>query len=154
MGQTVLMQSKSIFSSTQFVFPFAVSFIVFGLFVLWQLGIFSSVIYSLPRGAPTTTEWIFGGLLVLLLSMNIGLFAWQKRFGSCPIGTKRASGIASTLGVLALLCPVCLALPLGIFGASVLLSSLSVYIPMLQIISIVLLIVSLTMLWPKSTTTL
>jgi hypothetical protein len=143
-----LMQSNSMPNGT-FLRGFLPTLAISGLCIAWQLGIFSSIIYSLPRPTPTFSEYLFATILVVLLSTNVGLLFWQKQYGSCPVGTKRASGIASALGAFALICPACVLLPFSLFGLSVVLSSLSVYIPMLQIISIILLVVSTILLWPK-----
>jgi hypothetical protein len=74
---------------------------------------------------------------------------YQGKHGSCPIGAKRASKIGGTIGALALVCPACIAVPLSIAGVGTALSLFSTFLPILQIISIVLMVMSAIMLAKK-----
>lgn len=134
----------------EFLIPAVCTLIASSIFFGWQLGLLTRFIWSLPRPLATTTEITFTVALALLLSVNIGLFYWHQTHGGCPIGAKRASGIAGALGAFALICPACIAVPAALFGAGVVLASLSPFIPLLQILSLFLLVVSTVMLWPKN----
>lgn len=121
------------------------------LFFAWELGMFPQI-PSPPRPEPTQHEIVFTLLLIALLSLNAGLLNWRKSIGTCPLGAKRASGIGGTIGAVALLCPVCLLLPVSLFGISISLAFLSPFLPLLRIVAAVLLIASAGMLWPKGST--
>ena len=136
-------------TSSRFVLSFLAMASTTGVFFMWEIGLFKKWIPSLTRPAVTKWEIVFIVLLILLLSMNTGLLMWQKKYGSCPIGTKRMTGIAGMLGIVALVCPVCLALPFALVGVSVILATVSPYMPLLKIISIFLLSTSTLLLWPK-----
>lgn len=149
MVQTVTMHTKHWYFTPIFIRSAATTAFVFGLFVLWQLGFFRSIVYSLPRGNPSWYEYVFATALIIMVSANVGLLRWQKHFGHCPVGNKRASGIASILGAFALVCPACVVVPFTLFGSSIILSTFSPYIPMIQIVSLVLLGISIVLLIPK-----
>ncbi len=135
--------------SSRFWLVFAVAGVVFGLLLLWESGAFAGAIYSLPRAAPlTTSETLFAVAIVLLLAFNSGLFAWQQKEGTCPIGTRRATSAAGALGAITLVCPVCLLIPVSILGTGLTLSLLAPYLPLLRFLSLVLLVVSAVKLWP------
>lgn len=125
--------------------------LVFGSFFAWELG-YLPFLPTLPRIAPTQIEHVFSGTLALLLAVNVSLLRWRSHYGSCPIGTKRATSIGGLVGVVTLLCPVCLLLPISIFGLSLSLAILAPYLPLLRIIALILVGVSTWMLWPKDTT--
>jgi hypothetical protein len=131
-----------------FLAPFVISLILTGGFFAWELGAFPSLPHLL-RPDPTDVELIFTTLIVFLIALNMGLLSVRKRMGTCPSGAKRATGIAGILGAAALLCPVCIAVPLSLLGVSISLAFLSPFVPLLRIIALLLLIVSTKMLWPR-----
>lgn len=133
----------------EFLIPAVLTLCTTGIFFGWQLGYVARLVWSLPRPTPTGLEISFAIVLTILLSCNIGLFYWHNTHGGCPIGAKRASGIAGMIGAIALICPACIALPATLFGAGIILAALGPFIPLLQIISLFLLLVSTIMLWPK-----
>ncbi|MFA7681614.1 MAG: hypothetical protein WCX61_01135 [Candidatus Peribacteraceae bacterium] len=135
--------------SKSFWISFWSTTLVLGIFFTWELGYCAAWIWSPPRPLPTQGEMLFTALLILLFALNMGLFAWRRKQGTCPVGTRRASAIAGALGAVTLLCPACLLLPFTIFGTSLSLLTLAPHIPLLRIISFVLLIASTLMLWPK-----
>jgi len=121
-----------------------------GLFFAWELNALAPMgLTGPPRMPPTTQEMTMTIIIAVLFSINVGLIAWQKKCGTCPIATKRVSGAAAGIGALALLCPVCLLVPLGIAGLSLTLGFLVPYIPLLQIVAIILLSVNLSLLVPR-----
>lgn len=120
------------------------------LFFGWELGKIALPIASPPRPEPTQLELWFSAVLIGLLSLNAGLFGYNKECGTCPIGAKRASGIAGAIGAVALLCPMCLLLPISLFGLSLSLAILAPFLPLLRVIALILLVVSTKMMWPKS----
>ncbi|MBT3292857.1 hypothetical protein HN512_04850 [Candidatus Peregrinibacteria bacterium] len=128
---------------------FVVAAVLTSTLFMWELG-FVSFLPSPPRPAPYRTEFIFTLILIIFISLNSGLIMWNKRNGICPVGTKRATGLAGAIGAIGLLCPVCFLFPLGIFGLSLSLSFLGPYIPILRIIALILLTVSTLLLWPKN----
>lgn len=105
----------------------------------WELGWLSAWLWSPPRPPATGTEIAYSIAIALLLSGDAGLIAWRLHHGSCPVGMRRATGLAGTLGAIALLCPVCLALPFTLFGVAVALSALAPILPLLRLIALVLL---------------
>lgn len=135
--------------SSVFWVPFAITFFFAELFFAWELGYFINVIPSYPRPYATNGEVIFTGIIGFLLAVNVGLIAWQRRFGHCPIGVKRASGAAGLIGALTLICPACVLLPAGIAGAGFIFAALTPHLILLRIIAIFVLLVATWMLWPK-----
>lgn len=138
-----------IFRSPSFWVPFLVSLVVISVVFLWELGIFHVILPRLPHIATTTRDLAFSAILWLLLSFTIGLASWRNRETSCPRGVKRATGIAGILGAISLLCPVCFALPIGLVGFSTVLAFLAPFIPLLRIIAIIVLLTTVSLLWPK-----
>lgn len=136
-------------ASKVFWLYFCVTLVFLTLFFGWELGHFKDFLPTLPRPEPEQKEILFASVLNLLLSFNAGLFGYQKKKGTCPVGAKRATGIAGTMGAVALLCPACLLIPLTLFGASISLYFLSPFIPLLQIIALILVVFSTKMMWPK-----
>lgn len=132
-----------------FWLPFSVSAGVFSLFFAWELGAFSPPLPSLPRPEPTTFEVWYTVVLISFLALNTGLAWYRIKKGTCPVGARRATGIAGSLGIITLLCPACLLLPISLFGLSLSLSILVPYLPLLRAITLFLLSVSTVMLWPK-----
>jgi len=135
--------------SKKFWLSFSVSALFMTAFFGWALGLFGDLLPKLPRPEAEMEELIFTALLIFLFALNAGLFVWCKDHGSCPIGTRRASGLAGSIGVLTLLCPVCLALPAAFFGISTALAFLSPFLPLLRVIAVILLVVSTAILWPR-----
>jgi len=128
---------------------FLITALVLTAFFAWELGYLTPPIPSLTAMNPSQTDIVFAIVLSFLLALNAGLFGYKKRKGSCPAGIKRATGIASLIGATALLCPVCVLLPLSLLGVSISLVFLSPFIPMLRIIALILLLGSTHMLWSK-----
>lgn len=136
--------------SSLFWAPFAVTLLITSIFFLWELGLMSSIFPSLPRPPATSVDIIFSIALGLLLSMTSGLAVWNSRMGSCPMSVKSASGVAGLLGAMTLICPVCLVLPASLLGLGFVLTFLAPFLPLLRIIAVVLLVVSIGMLVPRT----
>lgn len=126
------------------------AFIVAGAFFAWELRLLP-LPYELPRAPASSFELAYTATLVVLLSVAAGLFGWQRRFGSCPRGVKRAVGFAGTLGGLALLCPVCLALPAALLGVGVIISLIGQFLPLIRLLALIFALVAVWLLWPHAT---
>lgn len=124
-------------------------FLLCCIFFAWELGAFRELVWSLPRSEPTQSELLYTGLIIVLLSFAAGLTGYRIRQGSCPIGARNASAAAGMLGVVTLLCPVCLLLPFSLFGLSLSFALLTPYMPLLRVITLLLLLTSIGLLWPK-----
>jgi hypothetical protein len=135
--------------SSSFWIPFLISLVITGTFFAWELGFFLHIVPSFPRPGALPWELTFTGLLGFLMSLNAGLAVWQSRYGHCPIGVKRASGVAVLLGAFTLICPVCVLLPASLIGIGFFFAFLGPFLPLLRVISVVLLITATWMLWPK-----
>ena len=135
--------------SPSFWFPFAIALAVLSVFFLWELGMLHLALPMLPRIRTTALDLTFTGILWILLSFTIGLAVWKNREGSCPIGVKRATGVAGVLGAVSLLCPICIALPVSLLGVRLTLSFLSPFVPLLRVIAIVVLVTAVSLLWPR-----
>ena len=129
--------------------PAIISGVLLGAFFAWELGYFGEAIPRPPRPTPTDLELIFTAALILMLALDAGLVFFRMKQGTCPVGAKRASTIAGGLGVITLLCPACLLIPISLFGISLSLTFLTPFLPLLRVIVMFLLIVSTVMLWPK-----
>jgi hypothetical protein len=140
---------QDFYRSRSFQGGFILSLLLFGGFLLWELNLLNTIIQGPPRPPPTNTELTFTIVLIILLSLNTGLFFWYRQRRSCPVGTKRATTVAGVIGAVTLLCPVCLYIPLSILGLSITLTALIPYVPLLRIVALILIIVSTAMLWPK-----
>lgn len=136
--------------STHFWRPFLLSVVTLSLFFAWELGYLAGFLPTLPRPEPTAFELEYTALLIVLLAFDAGLALFRIKQGTCPIGARRASTIAGSLGIVTLLCPACLLIPVSLFGISLSLSFLSPYLPLLRMVVMFLLIVSTIMLWPKN----
>lgn len=123
--------------------------IVAGAFFVWELRLVPLPFPELPRAPASTLELGYTAALTILLSLAAGLFGWQRRYGSCPIGVKRTVGVAGTLGGIALLCPVCLALPGILFGIGTFIAILGQFLPLIRLLAILFAVVAIWMLWPK-----
>jgi hypothetical protein len=128
--------------SKNFWRPLILSTIGLGAFFAWILS-------ALPRPEPTQLELIYTAVLIALLSFDSGLVFFRLKQGTCPVGAKRASTVAGSLGIVTLLCPACLLIPLSLFGISLSLSFLAPFLPLLRVVVMFLLVVSTMMLWPK-----
>ncbi len=135
--------------SPSFWFPFLIALAVLSLFFLWELGMLHLALPMLPRIRTTGLDLTFTGILWILLSFAIGLAVWRNRETSCPIGVKRATGVAGVLGAISLLCPICIALPVSLLGVSLTLSFLSPFVPLLRVIAIAVLVTAVSLLLPK-----
>jgi hypothetical protein len=134
-----------------FWIPFAVTLIIAGLFFAWELGVFIGTLPTIaPRPSILPSEFAFTAGLSFLLALNVGLVVWQSRFGSCPRGVKRASSIATAIGALSLICPVCVLLPASLVSVGFIFGVLMPFMPALRLLSIGLLCVTAVMLWPKA----
>ena len=129
--------------------PALIAFVLLGLFFSWELEYFGDAIPRLSRPEPSQFELIYTVVLIALLSLDSGLVFYRLKLGTCPVGAKRASTIAGSLGVVTLLCPACLLIPISLFGISLSLSVLSPFLPLLRVIVMFLLVVSTLMLLPK-----
>ena len=129
--------------------PFLVSGALLSAFFAWELGYFGDLLPMLPRMEPSQTEILFTIAMILLLSLDSGLIFYRIKQGSCPVGARRATTIAGGLGVVALLCPVCLLIPVSLFGISLSLTLLAPFLPLLRVIVLFLLVVSTIMLLPR-----
>jgi hypothetical protein len=116
----------------------------------WELDVFASLLPSPPRPPVTRGEFAFVALLVILLGLNAGLFGWRRALGTCPLGVRRATGVGAALGAATLLCPVCLLVPVTLLGASVSLSVLAPFVPLLRTITLLVLLATTSVLWPRS----
>lgn len=130
---------------TWFLAMFTIAILFFG----WELRIIPLPFPMLPRVPPTTIDVTFTIVLIILLSVAAGLFGWQRRFGACPVGIKRTVGAAGTLGGLALLCPVCLALPGLLLSIGTFVAILGQFLPLIRFLAILFAIVAIWMLWPR-----
>jgi len=139
--------------STRFWIVFLVSAILLSLFFAWELNlIHASFLPVLPRPEANTFEKFFTALLILFLSFDTGLLSWRMQYGHCPVGAKRATIFSGTLGFVALLCPVCLVLPVGLLGITFSMTLLIPYLPLLRSIVLVLLMATTFILLPKKET--
>jgi len=116
-----------------------------GVIFAWELGEFP-IVPSPPRPSATQNEIIFTVVLIALIAFNAGLFNWRRKFGSCPRGVRRATGIGGTIGAAALLCPACLILPISLFGVSISFAILGPFLPLFRALALVLLVASATLL--------
>ena len=127
-----------------------VALLATGLLFAWELGALQAIgLSGPPRFTPTTRDIVASVSIALLFSFNVGLIAWRQRYGTCPASTKGATGVAGFLGALALLCPACIALPIGIAGVSISLALLSPFVPLFQLIAIIVLCVSCYISLPR-----
>ncbi|HLD08069.1 MAG TPA: hypothetical protein VJB60_03315 [Candidatus Peribacterales bacterium] len=122
-----------------------------GLLFAYELNMLSAIgLEGPPRSMTHEWETILAIIIALLFSMNVGLIAWHRKQGTCPVGIRRAAGAAGILGALALLCPVCLALPIGIASVAAVLMLLAPFVALIQGIAIVLLVAGLWLLIPRA----
>jgi hypothetical protein len=139
---------KRVLTSGVFWIWFLVAGGLSGLFLAWETDLLNPILKGPIRPPATNEEMIFTALIVVLIGLVAGLYAWRKRFGSCPVGVKRATGIGAAFGAVALLCPACTLIPIALLGTSVGLGFLAPFLPLLRIITIVILLATTAMLWP------
>lgn len=136
--------------TSYFWIPFVITLVIAGLFFAWELDAFVNILPSIaPRPSILLSEFLYTGILSLLLAFDIGLIVWHRRFGACPRGVKRASGLATMIGALTLICPACFLLPASFIGIGTIMSLMSTHMPALRIVSIGLLLMTAMMLWPR-----
>lgn len=128
---------------------FLITLAITGAFFAWELKLIDLPLPMLPRPPATTFELTYTALLTILLSVDAGLFGWRRKSGSCPIGTKRTVGFAGTMGALALLCPVCLALPAALIGFGTFFAIVAAFLPLIRFIAILFAVIALWMLLPR-----
>ncbi len=126
--------------------------VIAGAFFAWELRLIDLPLPDLPRFPATLFEILFSLLLAFLLALAVGLFGWQRRYGACPAGARRSAGIAGALGGIALLCPVCLALPVSLVGLSTLFALLIPFLPLIRLIAFLFALLAVWLLWPRVTT--
>jgi len=142
----------SFLSTGRFWIATLIALLVTGLLFAWELNLLTDFgLPGLPRFAPSTRETALAMLIALLFSLNVGLLVWNKRYGVCPIGTKRATGAGGAIGAFALICPVCALWTIGFLGLSLSLAFLVPFVPIFQLVAIILLGVSFFLLLPKNT---
>lgn len=143
--------SFSFIKSTRFWFGFVSGIILLGVFFAWELTLLQiPSLPQLPRPTPTDFEMIFTCVLIFFLSLDAGLLNWHLGNKSCPIGVKRATAVSGVLGVVTLLCPVCLLIPLSLYGLTLSLTFLVPFLPLLRTIVLILLIATTIIMWPKT----
>ena len=127
-----------------------ISLVATGLLFAWELGALKTMgLSGPPRFSPGMRDVVTSISIALLFSLNIGLISWRQRYGSCPAGTKSVAGAAGALGAFALLCPACIVLPIGIAGTSLSIAFLAPFVPLFQLIALILLVISFVLLLPK-----
>lgn len=128
-----------------FILTLSACAIVYG----WMGNLLSPYLPGPARPPVTADETLFAVAISLLLAMNAGLYAWQRTHGSCPVGTRRATGMSGLLGAAVLLCPACTVLPLAFIGGSVTLAVLMPFLPLLRLVAAILAVCCLALLWPR-----
>lgn len=138
--------------SRLFWIPFVLTLILTSAFFAWQLDLLQMLIPALPvlpRTPVTPVDIFFTILLGLLLSVTTGLIIWNTREGSCPRGTKRATGVAGILGAITLFCPVCLVLPASFLGIGVIMTFLTPFLPLLRLVAVIVLLATVWIMRPR-----
>ena len=120
-----------------------------GIFFAWELHLIHLPLPGIPRMEATFLELAYTGLLSILLSLAAGLFGWQRRYGACPAGIKRTFGFAGALGGIALLCPVCLALPATLIGLGTIIAVVGEFLPLIRVLAVIAAGFAVYLLWPK-----
>jgi hypothetical protein len=140
----------SFLRAARFWIATSIAFVIIGLLFAWELNILQIIGLSGPlRYETSTRDLLASSTITVLFSFSIGLIAWRQRYGSCPTSAKGATGAAGFLGALALICPACIALPVGIASFSVSLAFLSPFVPLFQLIAIIILCTSCYISLPK-----
>ena len=140
---------KRFLSSSVFWATFLTAGILSSLFFAWETDLLAAYVKGPLRPPVNTEEWIFSVGIILLFSLNVGLFFWGRKYGSCPRGVRRATGRGTVLGAVTLLCPACTVLPLTFIGAGVTLAFLGPFLPLLRIVAVIILLAVSALLWPK-----
>lgn len=125
--------------SLRFWLPATATAVLAGLFFAWELDLLEPYVMGPPRPAVTQTEIILTFLILFFMSVNVGMFTYLKRYGSCPVGTRRTTSFAAVLGAGALLCPVCVFGSFTFIGFTFAVSFLTPFIPLLQVIAVIVL---------------
>lgn len=115
----------------------------------WMGNLFAPAVPGPARPPVTTDEILFAVAISLTLALNAGLYLWHRAHGSCPVGTRRATGVTGILGAAVLLCPACTVIPLAFIGGSVTLAVLTPFLPLLRLVAAVLAVSCLVLLWPR-----
>lgn len=130
-----------------FLVTAAVIAVLFG----WELRFIHLPLPMLPRMQVTAFDLGYSVALTFLMALAAGFFGWQRRYGSCPVGVKRTFGFAGTLGGIALLCPVCLALPGALLGLGTIIAVVGEFLPLIRLLAVIFAAVAVFLLWPRST---
>src|SRR3989344_9386523 len=86
-----------------------------GLLFAYELNMLDMIgLAGPPRSMSHEWETVLAVIVALLFSTNIGLIAWHRQQGTCPIGVRRAAGLARGPGPVSPPCPLCLSVPNGI----------------------------------------
>lgn len=128
---------------------FLVTLAITGVFFAWELRLIHLPIPGVPRMEATPFDLGYTAVLAALMALAAGLFGWQRRFGACPVGAKRTFGFAGTLGGIALLCPVCLALPGALIGLGTVIAIIGQFLPLIRLLAVLFAIMAVFLLWPK-----
>ncbi len=129
---------------------FLITLVITGAFFAWELQLIHLPMPDMPRMEATPFDLGYTAVLALLLSLAAGLFGWQRRFGTCPVGVKRTFGFAGTLGGIALLCPVCLVLPGALLGLSTIIAVVGQFLPLIRLLAVLFAVVAVFLLLPAS----
>jgi hypothetical protein len=134
------MKSSRVFTSRRFLAASLIVGFVSAFFFAWELNFLEPIgLKGLPRPDPTSSEMFLATAIVILLALNAGLYHWHRGHGSCPVGIKRTGGLAFGLSIAALICPVCTIGTVTFFGFVLSLSILLPFLPLFQVIAIILL---------------
>ncbi len=150
MSGTFENRMKRVLTSGIFWIAFIFTGGITALFFAWEIDLLSPLLPGPVRVPVNTEELLFTTLIVLFIAFNAGLFAWQRRNGSCPSGVRRATGVSTVFGGLALLCPVCTAIPFTLIGLSISFGFLIPFLPLLRMITVLILATVLYLLWPRN----
>ena len=131
---------RRLLHSWHFWLPFGIALLVVAKFFEWELSVLTP---------PTPSELVFTIVLAFFLALSIGLTVWNLKEGTCPVGVKRATGLAWFLGAATLICPACIALPTAFIGIGFALAAAGPYLPLMRVVAIVLLLVAVWMLRPR-----
>lgn len=140
---------KRVLASAVFWRWFVIACVLTGVSLAWEMNAFTPWLPGPIRPPVTGEERIFSAIIVLLIGFDAGLYGWHKRFASCPVGVRRATGLGGAFGALALLCPACTLIPIALLGTSVTLGFLTPFLPLLRIVAVIILAAVASMLWPR-----
>jgi hypothetical protein len=140
---------KPVLASAVFWRWFVIASVFMGAVLAWEMNAFTPWLPGPIRPPITSEERVFTALIVLLIGFDAGLYGWRRRFGSCPAGVRRATGIGGMFGALALLCPACTLIPIALLGTSITLGFLTPFLPLLRLVAVIILAAVAAMLWPR-----